>query len=51
MITPQELTAQLLECYGIDIDMNYAFNYIDLVGDTAEVNGFYLWLQSLDVVL
>ncbi len=51
MITPQELTAQLMAFYGIDIDMTYAFNYIDLVGETAEVNSFYLWLQSLGVVL
>ena len=51
MITPQELTAQLLEYYGIEIDMTYAFNYIDLIGDSAEVNSFYSWLQSLGAVL
>lgn len=51
MMNPEELTAQLLEYYGIDIDMIYAINYIDMIGDTAEVNSFYLWLQSQGVVL
>ena len=49
-VTPQELISQLLELYGIDIDLSYAINYIDTVGEYAEVNGFYLWLQEYGYV-
>lgn len=46
MITPVELIAQLNAFSGIEVDLTYAYNYIDLVGECAEINGFYLWLQD-----
>ena len=51
MVTELELVAQIWDLYGIEVDVSYALNYIDMAGDYAEVNGFYLWLKDLGIVL
>lgn len=47
MITPEELIHDLIISYGYEVDLSYAINYIDMVGQYAEVNSFHLWLQEL----
>lgn len=47
-MTPQLLIRDLREFYGYEVDLSYAINYIDMVGEEyASVNGFHLWLQNL----
>lgn len=50
MITPEELIQELIFYYGYEVDLSYAINYIDMVGQYAEVNSFHLWLQDLSIV-
>ena len=45
MITPEELIQDLIDFYGYEVDLSYAINYIDMVGQYAEVDSFHLWLQ------
>ena len=47
MITPEELIQDLINFYGYEVDLSYAINYIDMVGQYAEVDSFHLWLQEL----
>ena len=47
MITPEELIQDLIDFYGYEVDLSYAINYIDMVGQYAEVDSFHLWLQDL----
>ena len=47
MITPEELIQDLIDFYGYEVDLYYAIDYIDMVGQFAEVDSFYLWLQDL----
>lgn len=47
MITPEELIQDLIDFYGYEVDLSYAINYIDMVGQYTSVNGFHLWLQDL----
>ena len=47
MITPEELIQDLIVFYGYEVDLYYAINYIDMVGQYAEVDSFHLWLQEL----
>ena len=42
MITPEELIQDLIDFYGYEVDLSYAINYIDMVGQYASVNGFIL---------
>lgn len=49
-MTPQELIDQLMEYYGIEVDLSYAISYVDMAGDCAEIEGFYLWLADLQVI-
>ena len=47
-MTPEELICDLSEFYGYEVDLSYAINYIDMVGeDYVEVDSFHLWLQDL----
>ena len=47
-MTPEELIRDLSEFYGYEVDLSYAINYIDMVGeDYVEVDSFPLWLQDL----
>ena len=47
-MTPEVLIRDLSEFYGYEVDLSYAINYIDMVGeDYAEVDSFNLWLQDL----
>ncbi len=47
MMTPELLIANLVECYGYEVDLSYAYDYINIVGaQFAEVNGFHDWLQN-----
>ena len=36
MITPEELIQDLIDFYGYEVDLSYAINYIDIVGQYAE---------------
>lgn len=47
MITPEELLQELRDFHGYEVDLSYAINYIDTVGQCAEVDSFHLWLQGL----
>ena len=47
MITPEELIQDLIDFYGYEVDLSYGINYIDMVGQYAEVDSFHLWLQDL----
>ena len=47
MITPEELIQAFIHSNGDEVDLSYAINYIDMVGQYASVNGFHLWLQDL----
>ena len=47
MITPEELIQDLIDFYGYEVDLSYVINYIDMVGQYAEVDSFHLWLQDL----
>lgn len=47
MITPEELIQELKDLYGYEVDLSYAINYIDMVGQCAEVDSFHLWVQNL----
>lgn len=49
MITPEELIQELKDFYGYEVDLSYAINYIDIVGQCAEVDSFHLWLQDLPI--
>lgn len=49
MITPEELIQELRASYGYEVDLSYAINYIDTVGQCAEVDSFHLWLQDLSM--
>lgn len=46
-ITPEELIADLVACYGYTVPLDYAMNYIEM-NEYATVDDFNLWLQSLD---
>ena len=45
MITPEELIQELIDFYGYEVDLSYAINYVDMVGQYAEVDSFLsdLW--------
>ena len=47
MITPEELIQDLIDFYGYEVDLSYAINYIDIVGQYAEVDSFHLWVTIL----
>ncbi len=49
MITPEELIQDLIDFYGYEVDLSYDINYIDIVGQYAEVDSFHLWLQGLSI--
>lgn len=49
MITPEELTQDLIDFYGYEVDLSYAINYIDIDGHNAEVDSFHLWLLDLSI--
>ena len=49
MMTPEELIQDLIDFYGYEVDLSYAINYIDIVGQYAEVDSFHLWLQDLSI--
>ena len=41
-MTPEELICDLSEFYGYEVDLSYAINYIDMVGeDYVEVDSFH----------
>ena len=45
-MTPEELICDLSEFYGYEVDLSYAINYIDMVGeDYVEVDSFHLWIK------
>ena len=49
MITPEELIQDLIDLYGNEVHLSYAINYIDIVGQYAEVDSFHLWLLDLSI--
>ena len=51
MITPEELIQDLIDFYGYEVDLSYAINYIDMVGQYSEVDSFHLWLQDLLILM
>ena len=40
MITPEELIQDLIDFYGYEVDLSYAINYIDIVGNMQKLTVF-----------
>lgn len=47
MITPEELIQDLIDFYGYEVDLSYAINYIDIVGQYGECNLNSVWFLFL----